>query len=76
MAGWESLEVDFETEMSSFKNCICDACHDTDTVIKIRLPETKYHDGKGLSTKFINYWLCVKCRAKLTRALDFPEVIE
>lgn len=69
----ESLEVDFRTEISTYNNCICDACHDTDTVIKIRLPETKYHNGTKLTTKYSNYWLCIKCRNKLTYALDYPE---
>lgn len=72
----ETLEVKFRTKMSRYKNCICDACHDTDSAIKISLPETKFHDGIVLSTKYSNYWLCIKCRNKLTHALDFPEEVE
>ncbi len=67
------LDVDFATQMSSFDNCICDACHDTTTVVKIKLPSTKFHDHINLTTKYSEYWLCGKCRNKLTYALDFPE---
>ncbi len=66
-------DVTFETKMSKQTNCTCDACHDIAKVMKIKLPQTLFHDGKGLSTKYSNYWLCASCRTKLSHALDWPE---
>lgn len=67
------MDVNFKTRVSKFDNCFCDACHDVAMVMKISLPKTLFHDGKTLSTKYSEYWLCAKCRTKLTHALDFPE---
>jgi hypothetical protein len=69
----DKLDVTFKTRMSKYDNCICSACHDTSTVMKVSLPNTLFHDGKKLSTRYTEYWLCAKCRTKLTHALDFPE---
>lgn len=65
----EKLTVKFHSEISDASNCICDACHNVGRVIKLELPETKYHNGKRLSTKYTSYWLCFNCREKLTEAL-------
>ena len=69
----EKLDVKFSSRMSKFKNCTCDACHNTTMVIKIRFPETKYFDGRGLETRYSEYWLCARCRNKLSDALIFPD---
>lgn len=42
----------------------------TGTVLKLTVPETKYHDGKHLSTKYHGYWMCVDCVAKVARCFD------
>lgn len=65
----KTLTVRFPAEVSTANNCMCDACHNVGKVIKLELPETKYHDGKRLSTEYTNYWLCFNCREKLTNAL-------
>ena len=35
------------------------------------LPETKYFNGKSLTTKRYSYWLCRSCRDKLVKALEW-----
>lgn len=70
---WATLDVDFPSELSRANNCICDACHDTNMVIRLKLPETKFFDGQGLSTKYTNYWLCGECGGKLLCSLAYPK---
>ena len=66
-------DVKFEAKVSRAENCLCTACHKTDRVIKVRLPETLYHDGGfNLSTRYQDYWLCAQCRTNLAHALDWP----
>ena len=72
----ERLDVVFESTISKHENCLCAACHDTDRVIKVKLPHTLYFDGNGLSTKYNEYWLCARCRTKLAHALDWPREAE
>jgi hypothetical protein len=72
----EKLNVKFETSMSGSENCTCDACHDVSRVMKVTLPRTKFYDGKKLSAKYEQYWLCAPCRTKLTHALDFPDEVQ
>lgn len=68
----EKLDVTFKSTMSEHDNCVCDACHDSTTVMKVTMPRTKYFDGELLSTHYNEYWLCARCRSKLVHALDFP----
>ena len=67
--GNKKLNVKFPSVISDATNCLCDACHKVGRVIKLELPETKYHNVKRLSTKYMSYWLCFNCREKLTEAL-------
>ena len=69
----KSLDVEFKTSMSKADNCICNSCHAEGTVMKLTYPKTMYHDGKHLSTKYQEFWLCAKCREKLSFALDWPD---
>ncbi len=69
----EMLNVSFETVIGKNDNCFCSACHDVARVMKIKLPRTLYHNGVKLSTKYTEYWLCAKCRTKLSHALDWPK---
>ena len=69
----EHLNVKFEATVSESDNCICNACHNGGTVMKVKLPDTKYHDGKKLTTKYREYWLCSLCRTKLRWAMDWPD---
>lgn len=69
----DKTNVKFKTKMSKSEYCTCSACHGIAMVMKIILPETLYFDGGPLTTKYREYWLCAKCRTKLTHALDFPE---
>jgi len=70
----EKLEVKFKSKLSSADNCFCTCCHDTGRVTKVRLPETKFHNGRNLTAKYQEYWLCEECRNKLMNALNNPEV--
>ena len=69
----DKLDVIFPSELSRAENCFCDACHGTGRVVKLKIPETLYFDGNGLSTKYSNYWLCAGCRAMLSHALNCPK---
>lgn len=69
----ESLDVKFKTSMSKASNCICNACHAEGTVMKLTFPVTKFHDSKNLRAKYYQFWLCEKCRAKLSFALEWPD---
>lgn len=69
----DKLDVAFGSEISKFDNCLCTACHATDRVMKIKMPQTLYHDGKRLTTKYYEWWLCARCRTKLSHALDWPK---
>lgn len=68
----EKLYVKFGAHMGDRNNCICDACHNTGTVMKLKLPYTRYYDGKKLSTMHQEYWLCGRCRRNLRLTMDWP----
>lgn len=63
-------DVCVKAEMSKYNNCCCDMCFKNDYVVKVQLPYTKYHDGKKLSTKYSEIWMCESCRDKLVKALE------
>lgn len=69
----EELVVSFPSKVSEADNCICRACHHLGKVVKLALPTTLYHNAKGLSTVYKNYWLCMNCREKLMNALMWGE---
>ena len=60
----------FASKISEHDNCLCSACHDTGRVMKVKLPKTLFHDGKKLSTKYSEYWLCDRCKRNLSDALE------
>ena len=65
----DKLDVSFEATKSKHDNCACTCCHGIGSVLKIRMPETLYHDGRKLPTKYSNLWICDNCREKLVAAL-------
>ena len=65
-------KIKFTSKMSKSEYCACTACCDIGRVMKVSLPTTLCHDMKNLSTKYSEYWLCAKCRAKLSHALAWP----
>lgn len=67
------MDIEFKSKISDSVYCICSSCNDTGRVMKVSLPVTKFFDGHNLSTQHNEYWLCCKCRNKLSYALDFPE---
>jgi len=67
------LNVKFPSEKSKHGGCSCDCCHGVSNVLKLKLPYTKYHDGKNLSTKYNDWWICDDCRVKLIKALEIQE---
>ena len=69
MCEHERKSVKFTAKMSTCDNCVCNACHNVGEVIKLKMPETKYFDGKNLTTRYTEFWLCMDCRKKLIRAL-------
>lgn len=72
----DSIAVEFTSRASVYENCICDGCHHTGYVLKLKIPTTLYHDGKNLTTKYREYWLCRACRDKLVQALIWEDADE
>lgn len=66
----DRLDVEFHSEDSKYDNCICSCCHGTGKVKKIRIPTTLYYNGKNLTTKYQDYWLCESCKNKLLKAIE------
>lgn len=60
-------DVEFRGHISDTDNCVCSGCHKMGVVLKLTVPETGYHDGKRLSTKYHEYWICDDCIEKLAR---------
>lgn len=69
MGEYERKSVKFTAKMSTYDNCVCNACHNVGKVIKLEIPETKYFYGHNLTTKYTEFWLCMDCRKKLIQAL-------
>lgn len=63
-------DVEFRGHISDTNNCVCSGCHKMDFVLKLTVPDTGYHDGERLSTKYHEYWMCVDCVAKVARCSD------
>lgn len=63
-------DVKVPSAMSEYSNCCCDMCFRLDHVIKLKMPSTRYHNGRTLSTLYSNIWICESCRDKLVKALD------
>ena len=70
MEKYERKSVKFPAKMSTYDNCVCNACHGVGKVIKLEIPETKYFDGNNLTTNYTELWLCMDCRKKLIQALN------
>ena len=70
MNGNDFLPVKVSSQMSAATNCLCDFCHKATRVIKLTIPRTLYHDGKKLSTKYKEMWICEGCRDMLRAAID------
>lgn len=65
--------VVFKSEKSAFDNCICNACHHVGFVLKLELPETTYTRSGKLNTKYRSFWMCKKCAAELSVALEWED---
>lgn len=76
MEKYERKSVNFPAKMSTYDNCVCNACHNVGKVIKLEIPETKYFDGNNLTTNYTELWLCMDCRKKLIQALKMVGVSE
>lgn len=63
------LDVTFTASTINKDNCICDCCHGTGRVIQVQIPDTKYFNGRSLSTKYSGLWICKTCADKLVEAL-------
>lgn len=63
------LDIDFQPQRIERNNCLCYCCHNTGKVLKIKIPSTLFHNGKTLTTKYREMWLCEKCEEKLRNSL-------
>lgn len=59
--------VEFRGQLSDENNCVCSGCHKMGFVLKLTVPDTGYHDGERLSTKYRGYWICDDCVEKLAQ---------
>lgn len=50
-------------------NAVCDCCHNVGRAMEFKYPDTKYHDGKGLSCKSETIWVCEECAEKMIEVL-------
>lgn len=66
-----AVDVNFFALKSQYNNCICSACHNGATVLKLQLPTTLYEppEYKRLKTQYREYWLCGNCLNKLRKAI-------
>lgn len=48
----------------------CEGCHNISSATELLIPSTMYHDGRRLSTKYLSFWLCPECMAKLRKAVN------
>lgn len=62
-------QVAFSAERRRADNCCCDACFALGQVTALTYPITRFFDGRNISTKHREMWLCDECRAKLVHAL-------
>ena len=60
----------FPAKLSPSDKCLCSACRKVGRVVQIKLPETHYYDGRTLSTKHKEYWLCAECGSALAKGLN------
>ncbi len=60
-------DVEFRGQLSDKNTCFSPACHKMGFVLKLTVPDTGYHDGKHLSTKYHEYWVCDDCVEKLAQ---------
>ena len=67
--GIDRKNVRFTSVLSAADNCICNACHNVGKVTKLTIPETKYFEGRKLTTHYFGFWLCMDCRERLILAL-------
>jgi len=66
----DKLDVTFQGTVSKYENCMCSCCHDSEKVLKLQIPETLYFDGKSLSTKYHDVWVCKSCAQKMIGELE------
>ena len=59
----------FEASPGCRSHSVCAACFSVGSVTVLRLPETGYHGGGPLSTRYHDYWLCDRCRDELITTL-------
>ena len=64
------IPADITAERSIYDNCLCETCHKTGYVTKIRFTMTKFWSGKALTQKMDSLWVCDECFDKLMRALE------
>lgn len=65
----DKCDVEFPSTVSEHSSCLCDCCHGTGKVVKLRVPGTYYYDGRYLSTRYHSLWVCRECAGKLIEAL-------
>lgn len=67
-----AIDVEVRAVASTHNHCVYDMCYALDYVVKVAIPETKYHDGKTPTTKYKPLWMCKECRDKFIKAISNP----
>lgn len=64
------MEISFTAKRLEGNNKCCDACFEIGKVTEVKIPVTRYHNGKDLSVKYHTYWLCDDCKRNLVTVLN------
>lgn len=62
-------KVKYKAVRSKFNNCVCNGCFKRSYVTKITYPESCYWDGKNVTTRYGEWWLCDDCIENLSHAV-------
>ena len=71
--GERNPDVKFSARMRGHNNECCDCCFGVTSVVILRYPETKRHNGRSISTKYHEMWICEECLEKMKYAITHVE---
>ena len=66
------LDVDVSACARKRSSLTCDMCHATSPLIEVKIPVTKFFDGRKLSTRYNKLRMCESCHDKLVSAICIP----
>lgn len=64
----------FCVKMEDEYYCQCECCHGTGKMARVRIPQTLFRNGKGLTTTSCTWWMCEECFETFKKTLNEAEV--